>query len=331
MSKKDFERGAFQQGLGSKAGGFVAKKFFHPSSHRNKEKMWKWEMEQEETRKKDEELQLRREEERKMEELRASNAMLGQGGATSSGAKQGLHGGFNSAEERKNYVGGMNDMYSHLERKRDVAKLPPEQRLAATETAKRIKKMREEREREEGVVSSAAGDSGGVVVVSSAGDSAAGSPEDSSENERAAAGSKGSVEVDQGKSEKPGDDLFGQNPPVSSVKLSAIAAGKRLPDATTTSSVPAPKKGGNTPRGRDEAGGGAAPPARPTITSSLYKEDALESGHAAVFGSFFANGRWGYACCHFCPETKAERKAKRCPHAEPATKKRRSPGRGRGR
>lgn len=38
---------------------------------------------------------------------------------------------------------------------------------------------------------------------------------------------------------------------------------------------------------------------RHLTSSTLYREDALEAGHATVWGSFYDReiGRWGYACC----------------------------------
>ena len=70
-------QGAFSQGLGSKAGGFVAKKFFHPTSHRNQEKMWMHDEKERAEKAKQDELRARREEERKVEALRKANALLG--------------------------------------------------------------------------------------------------------------------------------------------------------------------------------------------------------------------------------------------------------------
>jgi pre-mRNA-processing factor SLU7 len=33
-------------------------------------------------------------------------------------------------------------------------------------------------------------------------------------------------------------------------------------------------------------------------SNSKYTEDAYENNHTSVWGSFYANGKWGFACCH---------------------------------
>eukprot|EP00493_Phyllostaurus_siculus_P027232 UN27578 len=77
---------------------------------------------------------MRRDEERKMEELRKQNAMMGNASKTFDS---------NHGEDKRKLCGGLNDMFNHLTRQKDVNKLPPEQRAAALETQKRMKKMRE--------------------------------------------------------------------------------------------------------------------------------------------------------------------------------------------
>ena len=32
--------------------------------------------------------------------------------------------------------------------------------------------------------------------------------------------------------------------------------------------------------------------------SEKYQEDVFINGHTSVWGSYFENGKWGYACCH---------------------------------
>jgi hypothetical protein len=64
------EKGQFQRGLGSKAGGFIAKKFFHPTSHRNMERLWIAERKKAEQDKMQEQMRLKREDEHRVEELR---------------------------------------------------------------------------------------------------------------------------------------------------------------------------------------------------------------------------------------------------------------------
>jgi len=64
------EKGQFQRGLGSKAGGFIAKKFFHPTSHRNMERLWIAERKKAEQDKMQEQMRLKRDDEQRVEELR---------------------------------------------------------------------------------------------------------------------------------------------------------------------------------------------------------------------------------------------------------------------
>mmetsp|Transcript_48993 Transcript_48993/g.88098 ORF Transcript_48993/g.88098 Transcript_48993/m.88098 type:complete len:328 (+) Transcript_48993:84-1067(+) len=67
------------KGVGGKAGGFISKKFFHPSSFRNQEKLWKAQSEDARETKKQQELEKRREEERQVEDLRKQMYLAGQG------------------------------------------------------------------------------------------------------------------------------------------------------------------------------------------------------------------------------------------------------------
>ena len=69
--------GRMDRGLGSKAGGFVAKKFFHPTTNRNLETIWKNQEAERLQKKKDEEYEKRRQEEKQLEELRAKMAAMG--------------------------------------------------------------------------------------------------------------------------------------------------------------------------------------------------------------------------------------------------------------
>lgn len=70
--------GTFQR-VGGKAGGFINKKFFHPSTLRNQEKLWKAQTEEEREMRKQQELEKRRDEERQVEELRKQMYLSGQG------------------------------------------------------------------------------------------------------------------------------------------------------------------------------------------------------------------------------------------------------------
>jgi len=70
--------GKFRSHVGSKAGGFIAKKFFHPSSISNQRKVWQNMEKAKEKDKIEEERQRRREEERQVEELRREMQIRGQ-------------------------------------------------------------------------------------------------------------------------------------------------------------------------------------------------------------------------------------------------------------
>eukprot|EP00397_Hematodinium_sp_SG-2012_P060442 GEMP01078710.1.p1 GENE.GEMP01078710.1~~GEMP01078710.1.p1 ORF type:complete len:266 (+),score=83.89 GEMP01078710.1:77-874(+) len=70
--------GCFRSGVGSKAGGFIAKKFFHPSSIRNQEKVWKNMEKAKELEAAELERQKRRDEERQVDELRKQMHARGQ-------------------------------------------------------------------------------------------------------------------------------------------------------------------------------------------------------------------------------------------------------------
>lgn len=76
--------GAFQR-VGGKAAGFINKKFFHPSSLRNQEKLWLAQTEDEREQRKQAELEKRRDEERQVEELRKQMYLSGQGKASDMG------------------------------------------------------------------------------------------------------------------------------------------------------------------------------------------------------------------------------------------------------
>jgi len=66
------------QRVGGKAAGFINKKFFHPSSLRNQEKLWLAQSADEIERRKQDQMDKRREEERQVEELRKQMYLAGQ-------------------------------------------------------------------------------------------------------------------------------------------------------------------------------------------------------------------------------------------------------------
>ena len=110
MDDKILERGAlggFRGSVGHKAGGFIAKKKFHPGSMANQEKLWQAREEKRKQREAQEERERRREEEI-AEELRL--------------------------EEQFNTTG-------KSDKKRVLEELPVEQKKSLAETVKRLKKL----------------------------------------------------------------------------------------------------------------------------------------------------------------------------------------------
>lgn len=69
--------------VGGKAGGFISKKFFHPSSFRNQERLWKAIEADEQEKRRQDELEKRRDEERQVEALRKQMYLAGQGSSNS--------------------------------------------------------------------------------------------------------------------------------------------------------------------------------------------------------------------------------------------------------
>lgn len=70
------------QRVGGKAAGFINKKFFHPSSFRNQEKLWKAQTAHAVEMRKQADMEKRRDEERQVEELRKQMYLAGQAQAT---------------------------------------------------------------------------------------------------------------------------------------------------------------------------------------------------------------------------------------------------------
>merc|ERR1719215_452494 len=70
--------GAFQR-VGGKAAGFINKKFFHPSTLKNQEKLWAAQTKDERERREQQEREKRREEERNVEIMRKQLYLAGQG------------------------------------------------------------------------------------------------------------------------------------------------------------------------------------------------------------------------------------------------------------
>ena len=81
-------RGAFIGRVGHKAGGFISKKFFHPSNFKNQEKLWIAQEAMREQEKRQEELMKKREDERRVELLKKEMQSAASGGVNDS---PGLH------------------------------------------------------------------------------------------------------------------------------------------------------------------------------------------------------------------------------------------------
>jgi len=79
--------GSFTGRVGHKAGGFIAKKFFHPSNYKNQEKLWQAIEAKKEQEKRQEEFLKKREEEKRIELLKQE---MYSGSSSSSSFKQAL-------------------------------------------------------------------------------------------------------------------------------------------------------------------------------------------------------------------------------------------------
>ena len=113
--------GSFTGRVGHKAGGFIAKKFFHPSNYKNQEKLWQAIEAKKEQEKRQDELLKKREEERRIEILKQE---MNAGSTSSSAFKQAL------ATNKAGLI---------LNRTEDGdVPIQPEIRRAMTETKKRI-------------------------------------------------------------------------------------------------------------------------------------------------------------------------------------------------
>eukprot|EP00441_Pelagodinium_beii_P041125 CAMPEP_0197634934 /NCGR_PEP_ID=MMETSP1338-20131121/10889_1 /TAXON_ID=43686 ORGANISM="Pelagodinium beii, Strain RCC1491" /NCGR_SAMPLE_ID=MMETSP1338 /ASSEMBLY_ACC=CAM_ASM_000754 /LENGTH=253 /DNA_ID=CAMNT_0043206891 /DNA_START=130 /DNA_END=888 /DNA_ORIENTATION=- len=111
--------------VGGKAGGFINKKFFHPSSFRNQEKLWKAQTADAMEQRKQDDMEKAREEERKVEALRKEMYLAGQAS----------HGGFVSAgTSESNEKGSWEQIKANRELKRRKQILR-EERAAKTEEA----------------------------------------------------------------------------------------------------------------------------------------------------------------------------------------------------
>lgn len=113
--------GSFGGRVGHKAGGFISKKFFHPSNFKNQEKLWQAIESKNEMEKRQEELQKKREEERRVELL-----------------KQEMYSSTGKAISSSATGGGL---FANLSGPVSVAastSLPPERNSAVQETKRRL-------------------------------------------------------------------------------------------------------------------------------------------------------------------------------------------------
>ena len=114
--------GTFTGRVGHKAGGFISKKFFHPSNFKNQEKLWQAIEAKKEQEKRQEELMKKREEERRIEQL-----------------KQEMYGGANSSEFTQALSSNRPGLIVHKPTA-DIG-LSHEKKHAVSETRKRLEKV----------------------------------------------------------------------------------------------------------------------------------------------------------------------------------------------
>ena len=125
MSERPASIGSFSGRVGHKAGGFISKKFFHPSNFKNQEKLWSAIEEKKEREKRQDELMKKRDEERRVELLKLE-MFKGTGGASSSSSHVAAPSG-----------GGLFASLSASNAQQEDGRLPQE-RNAANETKRRI-------------------------------------------------------------------------------------------------------------------------------------------------------------------------------------------------
>jgi hypothetical protein len=96
--------GGFGGRVGHKAGGFISKKFFHPTNYKNQEKLWAAIEEKKEREKRQQELMKKREEERRVEQLKLEMSGASAVGSLSAGLNVSSGGGLfqstNAMDER---------------------------------------------------------------------------------------------------------------------------------------------------------------------------------------------------------------------------------------
>lgn len=90
--------GSFAGRVGHKAGGFISKKFFHPSSFKNQEKLWAAIESKKEQEKRQEELMKKRDEERRVQLVKQNESFVP---STQNTASSGIFTGASSSSETK--------------------------------------------------------------------------------------------------------------------------------------------------------------------------------------------------------------------------------------
>ena len=119
--------GSFAGRVGHKAGGFISKKFFHPSNYKNQEKLWSAIEAQKEQEKRQQELMKKREEERRVEML-----------------KKEMQAATGKSESSVAPVGGLFASLSAAQMADAEEKQSPHELQAISETKKRLALLKEE-------------------------------------------------------------------------------------------------------------------------------------------------------------------------------------------
>ena len=120
--------GSFAGRVGHKAGGFISKKFFHPSNFKNQEKLWQAVEAKKEEEKRQAELMKKRDEERRIEQLKSD-----------------MYSGpdYKSASGSTSASGGLFTNMSKTVAK-DVTALNPQERNAISQTKRRLDMLQAE-------------------------------------------------------------------------------------------------------------------------------------------------------------------------------------------
>ena len=122
--------GSFAGRVGHKAGGFISKKFFHPSNYKNQEKLWAAIEAQKEQEKRQQELMKKREEERRVELLKKE--------------LQNATGNSGSSDRVRQPTGGLFSSLSVSSVPGNEIQISPDEQKAMAETRKRLALLKKE-------------------------------------------------------------------------------------------------------------------------------------------------------------------------------------------